>query len=63
ERDRVYYTICEYRNATEIRCDIYYRDYQDGKFSEPVKLPGIINDSSLGIKGKTELSQGIEINI
>ncbi|MBK8505125.1 MAG: hypothetical protein IPL46_24715 [Saprospiraceae bacterium] len=46
ERDRIYYTICEYRNATEIRCDIYYRDYQAGKFSDPVKLPGSINDSS-----------------
>ncbi|NND09286.1 MAG: hypothetical protein HKN87_23180 [Saprospiraceae bacterium] len=45
-QDRVYYTICEYENATEIRCDIYYRDYSDDKFSEPVKLPGFINDSS-----------------
>ncbi len=45
-RDRVYYTICEYENATEIRCDIYYREYQDGEFSDPVKLPANINDSS-----------------
>lgn len=46
EKDRVYYTICEYMNATEIRCDIYYRDYVDGEFSEPVKLPDNINDST-----------------
>lgn len=46
DRQRVYYTICEYRNATDIRCDIYFRDYTDGQFSDPVKLPGTINDSS-----------------
>ncbi len=46
EEDRVYYTICEYQNPTEIRCDIYYRDIEDGAFGEPVKLPGTINDSS-----------------
>ncbi len=46
DRDRVYFTICEYQNASEIRCDIYYRDYENGQFSEPVKLPGVVNDSS-----------------
>jgi len=46
KRDRVYYTICEYDNATEIRCDIYYRDYADGKFSDAVKLPGNVNDTT-----------------
>ena len=46
DQNRVYYTICEYKNATEIRCDLYYRDFAEGKFSDPVKLPGPINDST-----------------
>jgi hypothetical protein len=46
DKSRVYYTICEYENATEIRCDLYYRDYADGKFSDPIKLPASINDST-----------------
>lgn len=44
--DRVYYTICEYLSATEIRCDIYYRDHSNGVFGDPVKLPANINDST-----------------
>ena len=43
---RVYYTICEYVNAHDIRCDLYYRDLSNGTFSAPVKLPPNINDST-----------------
>lgn len=47
EKDRVYYTICEYENATEIRCDIYYRDLEsDGTFGPATLLPGTINDTT-----------------
>ncbi len=46
DMSRVYYTICEYINAHDIRCDIYYRDLEAGVFSPPVKLPSNINDST-----------------
>ncbi len=45
-KDRVYYTICEYKNATEIRCDLYYRDITNNTFGEPVMLPGSLNDTT-----------------
>ena len=41
---RVYYTLCEYLNSTDIRCDIYYRDQNsNGIFGDPIKLPAEIN--------------------
>ncbi len=42
-RDRVYYTICDYINASEIRCDLYYRDIVEGVYGTPQKLPEPIN--------------------
>lgn len=42
-KDRVFYTLCEYKNATEIRCDLYYRDVVDGVLGLPQKLPEPIN--------------------
>ena len=42
-KDRVYYTICEYLNAQDIRCDIFYRNISNGVFGAPVALP--FNDS------------------
>jgi len=43
-KTRLYYTICEYSNSTDIRCDIYYRTISDdGIFGESIMLPEQIN--------------------
>ncbi|HEY3385837.1 MAG TPA: hypothetical protein VGK46_04965 [Saprospiraceae bacterium] len=42
-KDRVYYTICDYINGIDIRCDIYYRDIVEGEFGLAQKLPEPIN--------------------
>ncbi len=42
-KDRVYYTICDYINASEIRCDLYYRDIVEGVYGIAQKLPEPIN--------------------
>lgn len=42
-RDRVYYTICDYINGQDIRCDIYYRDIINGEYGLAQKLPEPIN--------------------
>ncbi len=42
-KDRVFYSLCEYVNASEIRCNLYYRDIVDGAFSLAQKLPDPIN--------------------
>lgn len=42
----VYYTICEYINADDIRCDLYVRSVgEDGSFGSASKLPDYINVS------------------
>ena len=42
----VYYTICEYINSFDLRCDIYKRKINaDGEWGEAIKLPSSINDS------------------
>ena len=44
--NRFYYTLCDYNEANDIKCDLYYRDVQgDDDFGPAVKLPGYINDS------------------
>lgn len=44
---RMYYTICQYQNSTDIRCDIYVKTKNDnGKFSKGKKLSSAINDAS-----------------
>ncbi len=43
DHSRVYYTICEYLNGIDIRCDLYYRDIVDGEFGLAQKLPEPIN--------------------
>ncbi len=44
DKTGVYYTLCEYVNSTDIRCDIYYRSVNaDGTYGEPTKLPAEIN--------------------
>ncbi len=42
---RIYYTLCEYVNSSDIRCEIVYRDKDKrGRWEKtPVKLPEIIN--------------------
>ncbi len=43
-KTRIYYTICDYINAYDIRCDLYYRPIdEDGEFGEANKLPAPIN--------------------
>lgn len=42
-KDRVFYTLCDYVNGSDIRCDIYYRDIVDGQFGLAQKLPEPIN--------------------
>lgn len=41
--NRVYYTICEYLNKSDIRCDLYFREIVEGVWGEPQKLPEPIN--------------------
>jgi len=40
---RVYYTICQYLNRSDIQCDIYFRDIVEGVWGAPQKLPSPIN--------------------
>lgn len=43
-KSKLYYTICEYKNASEIRCDLYSRAVLgDGTLGEEMKLPDFIN--------------------
>ncbi|MBP7239274.1 MAG: PD40 domain-containing protein [Saprospiraceae bacterium] len=42
-KDRVFYTLCDYVNGHDIRCDIYYRDIVDGEYGLAQKLPEPIN--------------------
>jgi outer membrane protein OmpA-like peptidoglycan-associated protein len=42
-KDRVFYTICDYINGIDIRCDIYYRDIIEGEYGLAQKLPEPIN--------------------
>ena len=48
EEDRVYYTICEYLNKYDIRCDIFFRDIdlENDVWGEAQKLPEPINMSN-----------------
>ncbi len=42
---RVYYTLCEYLNKSDIRCDLYYRDKEeDGQWGEAHMMPAPINE-------------------
>ena len=46
-RSKLYYTICQYVNATDIRCDLYSRAILgDGTLGEEMKLPESINSNS-----------------
>lgn len=43
DNSRVYYTLCEYQNRSDVRCDLYYRDIIDGQWGEAHMLPSPIN--------------------
>jgi len=44
-KTKAYFTICDYADVADIRCDIYSVDMdKDGKFGKPEKLPDFIND-------------------
>ena len=43
--DRVYLTLCEYLNGTDIKCDLYYRDIVNGQLGSPIKLSEPINSA------------------
>ncbi len=44
---RVYYTICHFITANDIRCDLYYKNIMDdGSFGAEVKLPENINSTA-----------------
>lgn len=46
-RSKVFYTICEYENGSEIRCDLYSRAILgNGELGEEVKLPETINGAN-----------------
>ncbi|MBK8518616.1 MAG: hypothetical protein IPL55_20730 [Saprospiraceae bacterium] len=41
---QIYYTVCNYLNGSEVRCEIYRSDIdKDGNFSKEIKLPDPIN--------------------
>jgi outer membrane protein OmpA-like peptidoglycan-associated protein len=54
---RMYYTLCEYLNAHDIRCDLYYRDFSSQSFSDRKKLPDTIN-----APGKTNTQPNLGID-
>lgn len=43
KHNRMYFTICEYLNASDIRCDLFYRDYSSAGYGDAKKLPDTIN--------------------
>lgn len=43
KKNRMYYTICENIDSNKIRCDLYYRDYNNSGYSIAKKLPDHIN--------------------
>lgn len=54
---RMYFTLCEYINAFDIRCDLFYREFVNDSFGEAVKLPDPIN-----MAGFTNTQPNIGIN-
>ncbi|MEP7269649.1 MAG: hypothetical protein ABI844_18680 [Saprospiraceae bacterium] len=46
KNNRMYFTICEYLNAADIRCDLYYRDYNSSGFGDSRKIPSPINGAA-----------------
>jgi len=47
DRTRMYYTLCEYQTASELRCDIYFREMNaDSTMSDAISIGTEINDTS-----------------
>ena len=47
DNSRMYYTLCEYKTDSELRCDLYFRELNvDGSMSDGMKLGTEINDTS-----------------
>lgn len=47
DNTRMYYTLCEYKTHSELRCDLYFRELNaDGSMSDGMKLGTEINDTS-----------------
>jgi tetratricopeptide (TPR) repeat protein len=47
DKSIVYYTICEYLNGKDIRCDLYSRTVnEDGSFGEAARLPDNVNNAA-----------------
>ncbi len=45
DMSKMYYTLCEYANNRDIRCDIYYKKRTEaGNYINPIKLPQTINN-------------------
>ncbi|HEB62081.1 MAG TPA: hypothetical protein ENI82_02915 [Bacteroidetes bacterium] len=46
-KTKAYFTICDYEDVADIRCDLYSVDVKnDGTFGSPEKLPDFINDAN-----------------
>ncbi len=44
DKDQIYYTICEYKTASDLTCQLYYRNIDSaGIYGEPMPLPNFIN--------------------
>ena len=46
DKTRMYFTKCQYINATDIRCDLFYTNLLEGEWSDPIKIPGGVNGDS-----------------
>ncbi|MEE9372783.1 MAG: hypothetical protein V3V00_06985 [Saprospiraceae bacterium] len=46
-KSRLFYTVCEYINVSDVRCDLYYRPVLgDGTLGDAIKLPESVNKST-----------------
>lgn len=44
DRDQLYYTVCQYVTASELKCDLYFRNIDSsGYYGEAMQLPNFIN--------------------
>lgn len=47
DNSRLYYTLCEYISAADLRCDIYFRELNDdGTMGGAISIGTMVNDSS-----------------
>ena len=58
KKNRMYFTMCEYINAADIRCDMYYRDFSNSGYGEAKRLPDTIN-----VKGFTTSQPAIGFDV